>query len=118
MQMKLLIAEDNAQMRQMIRRIVADLAADICECEDGAEAVALYQTTHPDWVLMDLEMPRMNGLLATQAILRTDPTARVLIVTNHNDDSLRQAATAAGVCGYVLKENLFDLRRWLQADTQ
>lgn len=111
--MKLLIAEDNQAMRQMIRRLVADLAADICECGDGAAAVTAYQHDRPDWVLMDMEMPGVNGLTATREIVRHDPSAQVLIVTNHDDAGLRAAAQAAGARGYVLKENLFELRQWL-----
>jgi CheY-like chemotaxis protein len=111
--MKLLIAEDNPAMRQMIRRLVAGLAEDICECGDGAAAVAAYQQARPDWVLMDLEMPGVNGLTAMQEIVRYDPAARVLIVTSHNDAGLRAAAVAAGACGYVLKENLWEVQQLL-----
>lgn len=112
--MKVLIAEDNLAMRQMIRRLVASLTAEICECADGAAAIAAYQHDRPDWVLMDMEMPGVNGLTATREILRCDPAARVLIVTNHDDVGLRAAAVAAGACGYVLKENLLEVRRRLQ----
>lgn len=59
--MKLLIVEDNPVMRQMIRRLLADLAEDIRECDDGDEALALYCVFQPDWVLMDWQMPRLNG---------------------------------------------------------
>lgn len=113
--MKVLIAEDNLTMRQMIRRLVASLAEDICECADGAAAVAAYQHDRPDWVLMDMEMPGVNGLLATREIVRYDPAARVLIVTNHDDAGLRAAAQAAGARGYVLKENLWEVRQLLMA---
>ena len=66
--MKVLIAEDNLTMRQMIRRLVASLTADIRECGDGAAALAAYQHERPDWVLMDMEMPGVNGLSATREL--------------------------------------------------
>jgi CheY-like chemotaxis protein len=112
--MKLLIAEDNPAMRQMIRRLVAGLAEDICECGDGAAAVAAYQQARPDWVLMDLEMPGVNGLTAMQEIVRYDPAAQVLITTACNNATLRQAALAAGAQGDWQKENLLELRHWFK----
>jgi two-component system response regulator DegU len=74
---------------------------------------------------MDIEMKDTNGIAATARIKAAYPQAKVLIVTNFNDDQLRERATEAGACGYVLKENLLDLRGMLsvdamavQADTQ
>ena len=113
--MKVLIVEDNAVMREMIKRMVGDLADQISECEDGNQALAAYEASCPDWVLMDIEMPRMDGITATQRLTRTHPEARVIIVTDYSDEPLRAAARAAGACGYVLKENLIELRRWLEA---
>jgi len=58
---------------------------------------------------MDIAMQRGDGLAATAAILAVDPAARVVIVTNYADAGLREAATRAGACGYLLKEHLTDL---------
>lgn len=113
--MKVLLADDNAAMRQVIRRILHGLADEVCECGNGAEACTLYAAQHPDWVLMDVEMPEVNGLVATERIRADFPEARILIVTNYDDASLRAAAAQAGACGYVLKDNLWELRQWLQA---
>jgi CheY-like chemotaxis protein len=112
--MKLLIVEDNPVMRQMMRRLLADLAEDIRACADGDEALAFYRVFQPDWVLMDWRMPRLNGLAATRQIIGDDPHARIVIVTAYDDPGVRAAALAAGACGYVLKENLSELRQWLQ----
>jgi CheY-like chemotaxis protein len=109
--MKLLIVEDNQPMRRLIRSLVADLAEAITECGDGADARASYEEHHPDWVLMDLMMPQMDGFTATRQILAANPAARIVIVTDHESQALREAARQAGACGYVLKENLQDLRR-------
>ena len=101
-------------MRRLMRRLVADLADDISECSDGAEFVRRYRDLRPDWVLMDIELGEVNGLTATRELKAVFPDARVVIVTNYNDDTLRQAAAQAGACGYVLKDNLLDVRRLLQ----
>jgi CheY-like chemotaxis protein len=117
MNMKLLIVEDNPQMRQMIRAVVAELAEAVTECADGEEAVAAYaarQFNRDDRVLMDLQMPGIGGLEATRRIRAAFPDANVIIVTQYNDPHWRSAATQAGACGYVLKENLLELRWTLE----
>ena len=115
--MKLLIVEDNAQMRQMMRAVVADLAEAVIECTDGDEVVAAYtaqQFGGGDWVLMDMEMPRVGGLEATRRLRAAFPDARIMFVTQHDDPHWRNAALQAGACGYVLKTNLLELRQRLQ----
>ena len=111
--MKLLIVEDNPAMRQMIKRVVAPFADEIRECGDGAEAFALYAAEQPDWVLMDIRMKTLNGISATRQIKAAFPEARIVIVTSFDEAGLREAAQQAGACGYVLKENLWELRRLL-----
>ena len=110
MDMKLLIVEDNAAVRRVIREMVADLADEIVECIDGADAFEAYTQFHPDWVLMDVAMKRVNGIAATSQIKEAFPEANIVIVTNHDDSSLREAATRAGAGGYVLKEDMLALR--------
>ncbi len=115
MKMKILIVEDNPQMRRMIRAVVADLAEAVVECNDGEEAVATYtaqQFNRDDRVLMDLQMPGIGGLEATRRIRTAFPDAQIIIVTQYDDPHWRRAATQVGACGYVLKENLMELR-WI-----
>jgi DNA-binding NarL/FixJ family response regulator len=59
---------------------------------------------------MDIEMPIMDGVTATRCIIEADPSAQVIIVTNHDHPSLREAARDAGAVGYALKENLLAIR--------
>lgn len=108
-----LIVEDHPPMRATLRLWLADLAAPITECERGTEVCACYGRDHPDWVLMDIDLPGQDGIAATRALLAQDPAARVLMVTSYDDAEMRQAAQAAGACGYVLKENPLELRQWL-----
>ena len=121
MKMKVLIVEDNPQMRSLIASVVADLAETLFECSDGEEAVAAYAAQHfnsEDRVLMDLQMPRLDGLEATRRIRADFPDAHIIIVTQFDDPHWRSAATKAGACGYVLKGNLLELRTRLQANAQ
>src|SRR5262249_8267864 len=113
-----MIVEDNPEMRRVIRRLISGLAAEIVECTDGDEALAVYARTHPDWVLMDIEMAGLDGITATRLITEAFPDGRIIIVTNHNDEPLRVAAREAGACGFVLKENLLDLQRLLSAQPE
>jgi CheY-like chemotaxis protein len=106
---RILIVEDNAAVRRVIAGVLAPLASTMAECTDGQDALIAYEAYRPDVVLMDLAMQRLDGLAATAAIIAAHPAARVVIVTNHADAGLRDAATRAGACGYLLKEHLTDL---------
>jgi two-component system response regulator HydG len=111
--MKLLIVEDSPSVRRLIRSIVATLADEIYECEDGETALAAYQTHYPDVVLMDIELGQVDGITATRQITTADPAAYVIIVTDYDETDLREAALQAGARGYGLKENLLEMRRLL-----
>jgi DNA-binding NarL/FixJ family response regulator len=75
----------------------------------------LYDEQRPDWVLMDIELGEVSGIAATRRIKADYPDARIIIVTDYNDNHLRLAAKAAGACGYVLKEDLSVLKQMLTA---
>src|SRR5918996_5096464 len=111
----LMIVDDSDEIRRMLRAVVADLADPVYECGDGGAAQAAYATHRPDWVLMDVSMVPMDGITATRHIIETFPAARILIVTQYDDAHFRTAAQEAGACGYVLKDNLFEVRRLLEA---
>jgi CheY-like chemotaxis protein len=105
----ILIVEDNATVRRLIRRAIAHLANEIYECEDGADALTSYSEHQPDLVFMDVRMPRMDGLAATRLIKQNYPKARIVIVTDYDEQELRAAGFAAGAIGYALKDNLTEL---------
>ena len=73
------------------------------EASTGGEAVALCEETRPEVVIMDLAMPDMNGMDATEQILRNDPSAHVIALTMHVDPRFARQALSAGAEGYVLK---------------
>jgi CheY-like chemotaxis protein len=115
--MNILIVEDNEQMRRMVKAMVRDLADCVIECDDGAGALSAYTQHRPDWVLMDIDLPEVDGISATQQIVAAHPEARVMIVTNYDDAGLRETARSAGACEYVVKEDLIEIRRILAAGT-
>jgi two-component system chemotaxis response regulator CheY len=113
--MSLLIVDDDARMRSLIRSIVADLADPITECGNGAEAQKRYAEHKPDWVLMDVMMPEVGGLEATRQIIASYPAARIVMVTGQESQSLREAAAIAGAYAFVSKENLLELRELIES---
>jgi CheY-like chemotaxis protein len=115
--MKILIVDDNAGMRRMLRRAVDEAASDIWECSDGAQALAAYTDWQPDVVLMDIRMPDVDGLAATRQIRQIYPSAKVVMVTDYDDCDLRIAAAEAGVCAYTLKQNLTNLTALVRSVT-
>jgi NarL family two-component system response regulator LiaR len=113
--LKILIVDDNQQMRRMMRTYLLDLADEIRECDDGSNALPVYTEFRPDWVLMDWEMKQMDGVTAMKNILKKFPEARIVILTNYDEKDLREAAGDAGAYGYVLKDDLLTLRTRLKA---
>lgn len=107
--MTVLIVEDNAGIRRLLRRTFIDIASAVWECSDGADALTAYANHRPGIVLMDIRMPRMDGLTATRQIRQFHPSARIVMVTDYEDEDLRNAASEAGASGYALKQNLTDL---------
>ena len=102
---RVLIAEDNERFRQGLRALL-DATPDVelaGEAADGADAVALAERTQPDVILMDLQMPGMDGIEATRRILETSPHIGILILTMFEDDDSVFAAMRAGARGYLLK---------------
>ena len=104
-QITLVIADDSAEFRSGLLGML-QTAPDICvlaEAEDGERAVLLALQHQPDVVLMDINMPGLNGLEATQRIVHASPHIAVLMLTMYDDDDSVFAAMRAGARGYVLK---------------
>jgi DNA-binding NarL/FixJ family response regulator len=105
----ILIVEDHAGVRGLLRRTVETIAKRIVECSDGADALVAYRQCHPDVVLMDIQMPRVDGLMATREIKKSFPGACIVIVSDYEEDEFRAEASASGASGYALKRDLEDL---------
>jgi two-component system NarL family response regulator len=107
--MTLLIVEDNPEMRRLVRSLVAKRADAVYECNDGSQALAAYREQRPDWVLMDIQMPVMDGIAATRLIKTAIPEARIVMLTQYDYAEMREAAREAGAVGDLLKDELFKL---------
>lgn len=104
----LLIADDDPVVRGSIRRLLErDPDTEVIgEAADGAEAVRLARELHPGIVLMDITMPRMNGLEALRLTKQSLPDTKVIVVTVHGEEQYRAVAMAGGADGFVLKKAL------------
>jgi DNA-binding NarL/FixJ family response regulator len=103
---RLLLVDDHAVVRQGLRTLI-ELQSDMTvvgEAADGAEGVELAGQLQPDVVLLDLVMPQMDGVEATQKILERSRAARVLILTSFGEDDKVFPAIQAGAQGYLLKD--------------
>lgn len=112
--MKILLVEDNSEMRRLIKSMIAEIADEIYEASDGAEAVELYSIVIPDWVLMDIFMKPTDGLTAASAIKNRDSGAKIVFVSNNTDKRTRQAARRAGGTAFFGKDDLFGLVEFLK----
>jgi len=110
---KFLIVDDHAAFRQTIRPFLPN--GSVIECGDGNQALDACAAERPDWVLMDIEMPGMDGLTATRELKRRFPDVRVIIITNHGEEDMRTAALELGAVGFVRKEHLEDLKPLLMS---
>ena len=108
--MKVMIVDDNAQMRGLIRNMLEQVASEFVECSDGQEAVAAFEMERPDWAVMDVAMGVMDGLTATKLIKSRFPTSQIMVITHHNNPKLRERAQEVGASGFLLKEDLLELR--------
>jgi NarL family two-component system response regulator LiaR len=104
---RVLITDDHSIVRKGIRALLAtepDIEV-VGEASDGAEAAAQAQALHPDVILMDLVMPKVDGIEATRRILAQQPGMRILVLTSFAADDKVFPAIKAGALGYLLKDS-------------
>ena len=102
---RILLADDHAVLRSGLR-LILDAEPDlevVAEVGDGAEAVSRGLCEDIDLAILDVSMPRMTGLQATEQLMRRRPQLRVLILSMHEDEQYLYEALEAGACGYVRK---------------
>jgi DNA-binding NarL/FixJ family response regulator len=107
---RILLAEDHTIVRKGIR---AMLELDPClivlgEAKDGRQAINLAVTHQPDVILMDIAMPKLNGLEATRQLLKILPRTKVIILSAYDDDNYVSKAIDSGAVGYMLKQSSLD----------
>jgi len=108
--LRILLADDHKMVRKGLRLLVneqSDMEV-IAEADNGREALILAQDLRPDVVVMDVSMPELNGLKATEQLKRLCPEIKILTLTRHTDDGYLQLLFQAGVSGYILKQSAAD----------
>ncbi len=103
---KILIVDDQRLFRQGLRSLLEqeDDMVVVGEAADGQEAFTLVQETNPDVILMDVEMPKLDGIQASRMILERYPKTHILMLSVHNEDERVISAIRSGAEGYILKD--------------
>jgi DNA-binding NarL/FixJ family response regulator len=104
---KIVLADDHALVRLGIRKIIEEDGnlKIVGEAGDGMELLKILETIRPDLVIVDIGMPRLRGLEATKRIKHLYPQVKVMILSMHRNKEYLRQAVAAGVSGYLLKED-------------
>ncbi len=104
MRKKVLIADDTALMREMIRGALPTEDYQIVgEATSGDKAIELYKETNPDVMLLDINMPKMNGIDALTEIMKIDPNAKVIMCSDQKYESMIMMALKKGAKDFVIK---------------
>jgi len=103
---RVMLVDDHQMVRNGLGTflLVHDDLELVGEAGDGEQALTTFERVDPDVVLMDLKMPRMDGVEATRALLKRDPELRIIALTSFKDEALIREALDAGAIGYLLKD--------------
>lgn len=106
--MRVLIVDDHEILRRGVRSLLVEQADFIIcgEAVDGQDAIEKARELKPDLIIMDVSMPRLNGLEATRQIVSADPGCRVVILSQHEAREMARQALNAGAHGYVVKSSI------------
>lgn len=101
---RILIVDDSSIMRKMVRKTLESESHTVVgEAKSGREAIELYQSLKPDAVTMDITMREMDGFTAAKEILAIDPKAKIVFLSNLDEDKYSEDAKQLGAIGYVSK---------------
>jgi len=105
--MRILLADDHTLFRAGLRALLSDIdgVQIVAEARDGAEAVELAASTEPDLAILDIAMPRLNGLAATEKIKAARPATRIIVLSMHLNEEYIRRALSAGADGYMVKDS-------------
>jgi two-component system chemotaxis response regulator CheY len=102
--LNVMIVDDSMLAIQVLKSTVEGLGHKVVQiARSGAEALSAYNACNPDIVTMDITMPDMDGIMATQKIVQSHPSARIIMVSSHAQQNMVMDALKAGAKGYVLK---------------
>jgi two-component system response regulator DegU len=103
---RIVLIDDHKIFREGVKRVVEmeDNLSVVGEGGDGTEALTLVEELKPDVILMDINMPKMNGVEATEAILKRSPDSKIIILSIHDEEAYVYKTLQSGANGYLLKE--------------
>lgn len=100
---KILVVDDSEFMRMLLKKILVPAHEVIGEANDGTEAIKKYDELSPEVVTMDIVMPQMSGIEATERIVKKHPRARIIMCTSVGQEDQMKRAVMAGAKGYIVK---------------
>ena len=104
-QIRALIVDDEPHIRALIKAVTSSIQGEVvAEASNGVEAVEIFAKLQPNLVLMDINMPVMDGISALKAIVSTQPEAFIIMLTSLSDMETIQACVDAGASGYLRKD--------------
>lgn len=103
---KIVIIDDHQLFREGVKRILdfEKTFEVVAEGDDGSDAISIVEEYHPDVIIMDINMPNINGVEATRQLIEKHPDSKVIILSIHDDENYVSHALKTGACGYLLKE--------------
>ena len=102
--LRVVLVDDHAMVRSGVRAEIGDEVDIVGEAADGAAAIEQASALRPDVILLDIRMPKVDGLEATRTIMAADPHARILILTTFDLDEYAYSALRSGASGFLLKD--------------
>ncbi|MEN8120686.1 MAG: response regulator transcription factor [Bacteroidota bacterium] len=108
--MRIMIVDDSQTFREAISHILSKNTAHqiVGEAENGKHAVEMFEKINPDLILMDIEMPVMNGINASKLILKKNKAVKIIAVSNYDEKLYLKEIIDAGLIGFVNKNKVFD----------
>lgn len=100
---KILVVDDAAFMRMRCSKLLTEVGYEVIEASNGVEAVEKYKEVNPDGVLLDITMPKMDGIVTLQEIKKVDPVARVAMITAMGQKAMVTSALKEGAKDFVVK---------------
>jgi CheY-like chemotaxis protein len=116
--MKVLLVEENRAIRGIIRQLLTSPGTWIQECVDAPQAIAAYAAGRPDFVIIDTGMKGLDGIAVSRQLKVMDPSASIVLVSDYDDEAMRERARLVGACGFVLKDNLLELTSLLKGPSR
>jgi YesN/AraC family two-component response regulator len=112
--MKLLIVDDNPSIRKIVRHLLSDRFEQIHDASNGLEALEVYQKFIPDFVVMDIEMPEVDGLVGAKMIKNEFPQSRIIMMSKFKDEEMISLSKYIGAEAYFFKDDLSQIESYFE----